>query len=157
MLRFADQKYFGLVTKWTRFVPLLITRWWVFSIYLGRSAVFLSQMISDDGQILVLIIIKLLTSSSDLSAICQNLSQFIIHPTNPSVIWEPTLTLSWEGIKKFFCRLKMNNWMWELIYYQALCQLWTFLYPEESWIFSFSFTSHLHKPWTPHTFLYKMI
>ena len=84
-LFWLTKSIFGLLTKFTKFVPLLITWWWVFSIYLVRSDVFLSQMITDDGQILVLIIIKLLTSSSDLSAICQNLSQFIIHPTDLSV------------------------------------------------------------------------
>ena len=106
-LFWLTKSIFGLLTKFTKFVPLLITWWWVFSIYLVRSDVFLSQMITDDGQILVLIIIKLLTSSSDLSAICQNLSQFIIHPTNPFVIWKPTLIPGGAGIKKFLGRVNV--------------------------------------------------
>ena len=60
----------------------------IFSIYLvcaGECDPMYFALITGDGQILVLIIIKLLTSSSYSSAICQNLSQFIIHPTDLSV------------------------------------------------------------------------
>ena len=60
----------------------------IFSIYLvcaGECDPMYFAAITGDGQILVLIIIKLLTSSSYSSAICQNLSQFIIHPTDLSV------------------------------------------------------------------------
>ena len=74
--------------QWQRMSMRITSDGDIFSIYLvcaGECDPMYFAAITGDGQILVLIIIKLLTSSSHSSAICQNLSQFIIHPTDLSV------------------------------------------------------------------------
>ena len=78
----------SLTVQWQRMSMRITRDRDIFSIYLvcaGECDPMYFAAITGDGQILVLIIIKLLTSSSYSSAICQNLSQFIIHPTDLSV------------------------------------------------------------------------